>query len=535
MLPSKQKLSHANVTKKRDFERPQGSFVSRVRTRLWPLTLTLLLAATASHADTVRDEFTSESYTGNNGTANWFNSWQEFGESNGPTSGTVEVVTASESGFRCAAGNCLEIGGSEVSINNDGVSRIANLTGATSATLTFSYRRRELDGSSGSVSIQVRPDAASSWTNLQTYSLSSSDGGQVPQSFDITAFASATTEIRFIGSGSDVDAYFYADNVQIQYLYPAPPTSCNIFPDQDSFLDQGSPGANYGSDGELSAKDSVGDDKRAVFRYDLSSIPLGSTITSATAYYYVTAQDDSGNPVNIHRITDSWTEGGVTWNNTSADYNATVRGAFSPALDNSWVNADLTSLVQDWVGGTWTNYGLMFLSNSANESKYASKEWGTTSERPCMEVSWTPPSADLEITKTASPDPAPLDGPLLYTLLVTNNGPSTAPNVVVTDALPGSVTLASAAPSQGSCSGTTTVTCNLGSILNGGTASVEILVTTTATGSISNTASATSDAIDAVPGNDSATVITDVVTGISTDVPLTQYKRLNGLSLIHIY
>src|SRR3989337_686536 len=63
----------------------------------------------------------------------------------------------------------------------------------------------------------------------------------------------------------------------------------------------------------------------------------------------------------------------------------------------------------------------------------------------------TPPTADLALTKTDNPDPAASGGDLLYTLLITNNGPNTATGVTLTDVLPASVTFQSATPSQGSC------------------------------------------------------------------------------------
>ncbi len=138
------------------------------------------------------------------------------------------------------------------------------------------------------------------------------------------------------------------------------------------------------------------------------------------------------------------------------------------------------------------------------------------------------PSANLSLTKTDNPDPAASGGELLYNLLITNNGPSTATNVTLTDVLPASVTLVSAIPSQGSCSGTTTVTCNLGAILNAGTASVGILVVTSGSGSITNNASVTATEPDPVPANNSASASTTVVVGGTTDIPLTLYRRIHG-------
>ena len=165
------------------------------------------------NAETVRDEFTDISYGGNSGVQSWNGDWQEVGESDGPSSGRVRVYSDS----RCAAGNCLRMGGDEVNLNNRGAMRTANLSGATSATLSFSYRRYESDDEGGSVSVQVSADGGTTWTTLSTYHLSSSDSSHIAQSFDISAYTTGDTQIRFLGAGSEVEGYFYFDDIQIEY------------------------------------------------------------------------------------------------------------------------------------------------------------------------------------------------------------------------------------------------------------------------------------------------------------------------------
>ncbi|HZN07945.1 MAG TPA: choice-of-anchor V domain-containing protein, partial [Pyrinomonadaceae bacterium] len=85
-------------------------------------------------------------------------------------------------------------------------------------------------------------------------------------------------------------------------------------------------------------------------------------------------------------------------------------------------------------------------------------------------------SADLSVVKTVSPNPGQVGVPLSYRLAVTNNGPAAATNVTVNDPLPAGVAFVSSTPSQGACSGTTTVNCNLGSVAVGATAVVTIVV-----------------------------------------------------------
>lgn len=117
--------------------------------------------------------------------------------------------------------------------------------------------------------------------------------------------------------------------------------------------------------------------------------------------------------------------------------------------------------------------------------------------------------ADLAITKTGTPDPALVGGTLTYTLSVTNQGPSTATSVTVTDPLPASVILVSATPSQGTCSSAGgTVTCSLGSLADGATATVTIRVTPAVKATITNTASVSANERDPNPANNSATAST---------------------------
>ncbi len=120
------------------------------------------------------------------------------------------------------------------------------------------------------------------------------------------------------------------------------------------------------------------------------------------------------------------------------------------------------------------------------------------------------PSANLSITKTDSPDPVLVGQNLTYMITVNNAGPSAATGVTVTDTLPAGVTYVSATPSQGSCSGTSTVTCNLGTLANGASATVSIVVTPTTTGTKNNTASVTSSVTDPNTGDNSSTASTTV-------------------------
>ncbi len=131
------------------------------------------------------------------------------------------------------------------------------------------------------------------------------------------------------------------------------------------------------------------------------------------------------------------------------------------------------------------------------------------------------PVIDLEVTKSDNPDPVNAGGTLTYTVLVTNNGPSPATNVMLTDALPGEVSFDSATPSQGTVSESGgTVTASLGSLASGASATVTIIATVadSALGTITNTASVVATEMETNTANNVDTEPTTVTPVIDLSI-----------------
>ncbi len=178
---------------------------------------------------------------------------------------------------------------------------------------------------------------------------------------------------------------------------------------------------------------------RSVLNFDLSGLPGDSSlITSATLglYYfsYGGAQghtDPAGRTCNVHRLTNSWTETGSTWqardgydqptpvywdacNAGSPSYQpgggdfvpTAAASAVVPAGTADWMTWDVTCLVKDWVDGT-ANHGLIIKDSDEIESDpgggnisyllmFHSSEFSNTAFRPYLEVNYVPePSALL--------------------------------------------------------------------------------------------------------------------------------------------
>jgi uncharacterized repeat protein (TIGR01451 family) len=169
-------------------------------------------------ADTVLDQFSSVSYANNNGTVSWASDWIEIIESDGANAGDVRVT-----------GGELRVQGNYFTGGDKGVSREVDLLGATSATLSFQYRRNRLDDVNDYVTISVSANGGISWTELERFAGPNNDGNNQPASYDISGYVAANTMIRFLSSPNlgylnwPSNDRVYFDDVQIEFTRPTNP------------------------------------------------------------------------------------------------------------------------------------------------------------------------------------------------------------------------------------------------------------------------------------------------------------------------
>ena len=165
-----------------------------------------LTFTTTGGTTTFRDEFNAEVWTGSDGTGSWATNWLEIGETDGANTGDLEVTAD-------GGNNRLQIK------DNDGgavgAQREVDLTGFTSATLTFDRRRQGLD-SGEYVKVWVSANGGTSWTELDSFDGSGTDASYISESYDISAYMASNTRIRFLGNSTlgDSDIVYFND-VQI--------------------------------------------------------------------------------------------------------------------------------------------------------------------------------------------------------------------------------------------------------------------------------------------------------------------------------
>lgn len=141
--------------------------------------------------------------------------------------------------------------------------------------------------------------------------------------------------------------------------------------------------------------------------------------------------------------------------------------------------------------------------------------------------------ADINVTKTADDTTPAVGQNVTYTIVVANPGATDATDVTLTDTLGAGLTYVSANATQGSCSGTNPVTCNLGTILAGGSATVTVVATASQAGTLTNTATATLTESDpnTLNNTDTETVTAGAAAPVAA-VPALDARSLAALALL---
>jgi hypothetical protein len=131
------------------------------------------------------------------------------------------------------------------------------------------------------------------------------------------------------------------------------------------------------------------DKKQTLIDFDLSGIPAGATIKSASFRIYRWGGDYTG-PVNIYRITNSWDEATATWNSFDGAYDDSQVWATFWASGYGWTKSvDVKDLVQGWVDGTTPEYGLLLDNpNTWGDKYFKSKEYSGGRYAPRLEITY---------------------------------------------------------------------------------------------------------------------------------------------------
>ena len=157
--------------------------------------------------------------------------------------------------------------------------------------------------------------------------------------------------------------------------------------DQDAWIRSDDVTKNNGTTAEQHIRFESGNTEHALTRFDLSSLPAGSQVNAATAWFHITTSGPGGGahpegPVTVHSVTADWTETDATWATMNGKYDSSALATIPSQPDNGvWVSFNLTGQVQAWVNGQ-PNYGILMRSIAEGvHGKYSSREDGGNAPR----------------------------------------------------------------------------------------------------------------------------------------------------------
>jgi|SRR5262245_54671743 len=217
--------------------------------------------------------------------------------------------------------------------------------------------------------------------------------------------------------------------------------SVSLTPVQDSTVYEyvdGLPDQANGAGAYLFAGKNAGNQaRRALIRFDMSAIPSGSTITSATLRVNVSRTHGLRATIALHRATASWGEGpsdpggeegggvvagpgdatwrhrffpGTFWSTVGGDFDATPAATvdavgLGPLTWDS--TPTLVTDVQRWLDDPQSNFGWVVIgdeSAAATAYRFDSRESVTPALAPTLAIGFTPPPRNCDFTEDGAVD-----------------------------------------------------------------------------------------------------------------------------------
>jgi Disaggregatase related repeat. len=152
--------------------------------------------------------------------------------------------------------------------------------------------------------------------------------------------------------------------------------------------------------------------RRSLIKFDLSSIPSYSFVTSAKLYLTIETDFSSNSrDFKIYRALRDWVEMEATWNIWSTGNNWTTAGCGGNGTDadltTAWATRTFSSSesgevywtfsatgiaeLQKIISGTYTNYGWLIKADTETDDAYSfwSSDYATSTDRPKLVIEYT--------------------------------------------------------------------------------------------------------------------------------------------------
>jgi hypothetical protein len=182
--------------------------------------------------------------------------------------------------------------------------------------------------------------------------------------------------------------------------------------DIDTYVDQNSATTNNGTATTMSVESGSGKNQRIYVKFDLTkcspAIASTASVKSASLRLYVSTLPGACRTYDLFKVTSSWTETGITWNNQpfgtsinnpgTASRTSSLNVGTSPC-QNSTAGAyvsgwDVTADVQTYVAGTSSNFGWMIRDDTegttpARTGTFSDRETNTLAQSPQLLINYS--------------------------------------------------------------------------------------------------------------------------------------------------
>jgi len=179
-----------------------------------------------------------------------------------------------------------------------------------------------------------------------------------------------------------------------------------MYPSEDTTLQDDDHTINRGSSTNIQAI-WAGNSKarRALMKFSLSGIGSNWNISNVTLFMSRAGTDTcTQDQIGIYRMTRDFTSsanwltynGTNSWTTSGGDFNSTYYSVFTPNSGCTNLNVDITTLFNEWVAGTYNNYGLLLKPTATSGTNIGidvySTEYSVDVDRPKVVITYTTPT-----------------------------------------------------------------------------------------------------------------------------------------------
>jgi hypothetical protein len=180
----------------------------------------------------------------------------------------------------------------------------------------------------------------------------------------------------------------------------------------DTLVNQQAPTTNSGAATTMNVQSRTSQNRRVYISFDLTLcspvIPAAASVASAELDLFITALPAVCRTVDTFRLTSTWAEGTITWNNqpvgtTTNDPPTGQRSSFTTigaapctySTNTSYASWTVTGDVAAWVAGSATNYGWMLRDDAEDSATtrtitFATSEANNAARGPRLEITYRP-------------------------------------------------------------------------------------------------------------------------------------------------